>query len=150
MDFNLFTRLFYYRHQILIKATNIGMKESSTRGTKRRREGADNTSAGQAQGQSPSPATGTVAPASGAQTTSPDRPNSTSLSSQASPIVSHQQPNNNVSVPPPPPPSANSSSTMMWPMPHIAANTPSPVITGPATNQSGRSYYRERTSAGKA
>lgn len=134
------------RHQILIKATNVGMKESSTRGVKRRRDTDQHTPsnadhANHNTNDSPSVGTATTqqvlnavgaAVAATSTTATPDRPASTALSSQAaSPIVAHQQAPTPVPVAPPQPPGGGT--VMQWPMPHVAANTPSPVISSATT-----------------
>ncbi|KAK2460965.1 hypothetical protein APHAL10511_007435 [Amanita phalloides] len=113
------------RHQILIKATALGLKESSSRGVKRRRETEDDAG--------PS---SNVNPASA----SPAQSNATSTPMD-SPALQHQQR-----------PSASraslssSSSNLPWPMPTVAVNTPSPVITTPTIGQDQQrtSYYRPR------
>lgn len=86
------------RHQILIKSTNLGLKESSTRGVKRRRDTDQVTDDGTLSvNGSAGTTTQAVLNAVGAAAdavASPDRPASTSIS----PAAVHQQ------VPPPPAP----------------------------------------------
>ena len=147
------------RHQILIKATNVGMKESSTRGLKRRREtdpGPGDATAvtatpnGSTTTQAVLNAVGAAAGAAVTTSTSPDRPESTSLSAQPSPIVPHVQTTTTTPVHvPTPTPGATSlpiggGTIMQWPMPHVAANTPSPVITSTALGARSGPFYRER------
>ncbi|KAH8118226.1 hypothetical protein DFH11DRAFT_1839626 [Phellopilus nigrolimitatus] len=125
--------------------------ESSTRGMKRRRDtepgpgaadgvatitnGNGHPSSANPSAQAVLNAVGAAAAASsGSSSVSPDRPASTS----ASPVT----------APPPPPPAPPGGGNLMhWPMPHVAANTPSPVI---ASTQGSRSVYynRDRTSTG--
>ncbi|KAF8150656.1 hypothetical protein B0H34DRAFT_147652 [Crassisporium funariophilum] len=138
------------RHQILIKATNLGLKESSTRGTKRRREDgpSDAPSISSVPSTSAGPSNATIMPS----TSSPSQSGSTPAASPA--LQSLQRPTSAKGAPPtvlaPPP-------KMPWPMPTVAVNTPSPVV---ATTSSGHdqqqrtSYYRPRPnqtdSSGKA
>ena len=142
------------RHQILIKATNIGMKESSTRGVKRRRDTDQHTPAATDGSntaiESPSTASTavqqvlnqTAGPTSTNAT--PDRPASTALSSQAaSPIVANQQAPTPAPVAPQPP---GGGTVMQWPMPHVAANTPSPVIASATTRNV---FYQDSRSGRK-
>lgn len=124
------------RHQILIKATNMGLKESSTRGIKRRRDndlGADdgslsavNGSAGgnAANAQAVLNAVGAAADVSASAT--PDRPASTSIS----PAAVHQQ----VTPSAPPPPGGGN-------LLHWATNMSSPVMSG----GSSRSVYYNKS-----
>ncbi|KAI5117964.1 hypothetical protein M0805_001625 [Coniferiporia weirii] len=149
------------RHQILIKATNMGLKESSTRGMKRRREtdpgpGATDDLTNNSVGHAPAVngnanpntnattqavlnAVGAAAAASsGSSSVSSERPTSTSLS----PATAQQQ------APPPPPAPPGGGNLMHWPMPHIAANTPSPVIAGNTQGSRSVYYNRDRANAG--
>ncbi|KAJ4480010.1 hypothetical protein J3R30DRAFT_3656940 [Lentinula aciculospora] len=121
------------RHQILIKATQLGLKESSSvRGVKRRRDiesnGDPNSSA------APTP-TATVArnPSS--------TPSSTPVASPS--IQNQQQPSN-----PKAPSSISATSTtpagQPWPMPVVAVNTLPPVVGPSASEHRATSYYRPR------
>lgn len=114
-----------YRHQILIKATNIGLKESSTRGVKRRRE----TEPGPGiDGNSPV----NVNNSNNAHT--PDR--STSMS--ASPVAQH------TTVPPSGgTTTSTTSSTNAIPAPVTAANT---GAAGSLVWNTANRFYRDRTS----
>lgn len=148
----------YSRHQILIKATNLGLKESSGRAPKRRRENESDTNT-----QSPSVPPSTSAPSSSVSavqnssapasapphTASPSQSQPTSTPA-ASPALQHQQrPASSKGL------SSSSAtqssqtttptSSLPWPMPTVAVNTPSPVIGSATVNQDHRaSYYRPR------
>jgi hypothetical protein len=115
------------RHQILIKATALGLKASSSRGQKRRRD----TTNGPEEDGTPAPATSASAPPSAITqaeaSTSP--PMSQSVSANASPAIQN-------SHPPP------QTSALAWPAPVIAANTASPLSSGQP--ESTQSYYRPR------
>ncbi|KAH0585473.1 hypothetical protein H2248_008713 [Termitomyces sp. 'cryptogamus'] len=128
------------RHQILIKATSLGLKESSSRGVKRRRD--EGTSDAASPSVPPTPTvTNTVVPTTTTATTAPAVPDSTSSSHSqtastpaASPALQNQQR-----------PAPKPTSTLPWPMPTVAVNTPSPVIPAAKTTQEQRtSYYRAR------
>lgn len=110
-----------HRHQILLKANTLGLKESgaTNRGVKRRREDGDMEAA---------------------TTTSPrSQPASTP---GGSPALAHlQRPPSAHSVSVTPAPTVAVSNNMPWPMPTLAVNTPSPVII--STDRS-TSYYRPR------
>lgn len=125
------------RHQILIKATALGLKESSSRGVKRRREAEDDMGSNVP----PPPAPSNANPA--APAASPALSNATSTPVD-SPALQHQQR-----------PSTSKGSTLPstpsnlpWPMPTVAVNTPSPVITTSTVGQDQQrtSYYRPRPS----
>lgn len=158
------------RHQILIKATNLGLKESSGRGVKRRRE----TESGAGGTASPAPATNnasvhhdtsstSAAPPSSttstfqvtthpAQSVSPVHSHtaSTPASAQPSPALHHPQPHHQTHTPvqshaqphnTQSHQTSSSASHMPWPMPTVASTT-SPVI---ATSEPPRgNYYRNR------
>ncbi|OCH95421.1 hypothetical protein OBBRIDRAFT_788309 [Obba rivulosa] len=155
------------RHQILLKATNLGLKVSTSRGTKRRRETESATEVPDTHVQPPQqqthqtptapstsvhqmPIAAAPPPSSNAQ--------SPSISTHAAPVVTptnaspHMQPqrppsSQPVSITPArtqnaPPPAAN----LPWPMPTVAANTPSPVLTHTQTDpqRTNNAYYRQR------
>lgn len=132
-----------YRHQILIKGTQMGLKESTTRGTKRRRGDPEGTS------DTASPAavqptnTNNLTMSSGAGRTSSPHTNSQSQTPIASPSLQNQQRPNNSNAPSH---SATPQPNLPWPMPVIAANTPSPVIPSASEQQRATSYYRPRPS----
>ncbi|KAK0495201.1 hypothetical protein EDD18DRAFT_1171207 [Armillaria luteobubalina] len=119
------------RHQILIKATQLGLKESSTRavnsrGVKRRRETDGET----------------ASPPVPAETTSPTsanpsntNPSPSASHGQSTPVASPSMQNQ------PKPPASTSKVSLPWPMPTVAVNTPSPVV---ATSSHDRPYYRPR------
>ncbi|KAG6872251.1 hypothetical protein C0995_011601 [Termitomyces sp. Mi166 len=135
------------RHQILIKATSLGLKESSSRGVKRRRD--EGTSDAASPSVPPTPiVANTVVPSTTTTTTTPavaSNPTSTSPSHSqtastpsASPALQNQQR-----------PAPKPTSTLPWPMPTVAVNTPSPVIAATTTatqDQQRTSYYRARPS----
>jgi hypothetical protein len=117
------------RHQILIKATQLGLKESSSvRGVKRRRETDSNGDP--------------ITTASAAPTPTPVAHNSPTPSStpMASPsLQNQQQPHHSGSKPPSAVPAPPGSQP--WPMPVVAVNTSPAVIGGSSTVTS---YYRPR------
>jgi hypothetical protein len=126
------------RHQVLIKATTLGLKSSSTRGQKRRRD----SSHGPEDDDTPAPASTTsasappsVVPQAGTSTSSPL---SQPVSSHASPALQPSHPPQLPAVP----------TRVTWPAPIIAANTPSPIISSShAQSESQRgNYYRHRPS----
>ncbi|KAJ3515901.1 hypothetical protein NLJ89_g1467 [Agrocybe chaxingu] len=132
------------RHQILIKATALGLKESSTRAPKRRR-GEDGTDVPVMSSLQPStsnasnPSTTPIAVssmASPAQSTNQSAP-----TPSASPALQNQQrPSSSKG-----PVTAAPAPKMPWPMPTVAVSTV-PVIATPATphEQQRTSYYRPR------
>ncbi|KAG6807700.1 hypothetical protein H0H92_006657 [Tricholoma furcatifolium] len=139
------------RHQILIKATSLGLKESSSRGVKRRREN-DSDAASPSIPQTPAVGQ-TSSTASTIQTTiAPNPPVASPSQSQANstPAASPALQNQQRPAPPKPP------SNLPWPMPTVAVNTPSPVIAASSTavvdQQQRPSYYRARpnTDVGKS
>jgi len=143
-----------FRHQILLKATALGLKESTTRGIKRRREGEVPSSSEAAPPTAPpmgSLTNTTVAMPSPAQS----QTTTSTPSGQPSPAIHNpapppQQPQSTTSTPTPAPSrptTATPASNMPWPMPTVAANT-SPVIAGAATSpaqaeQRNTTYYRQ-------
>ncbi|GLB40140.1 hypothetical protein LshimejAT787_0800110 [Lyophyllum shimeji] len=143
------------RHQILIKATSLGLKESSTRGVKRRRGetecGASDAAASPAVAATPT-ATANAASTSTNTTSTTANPTSASpahsqTASSSTPAASPALQNQQRPAPPPPPKAA---SNLPWPMPTVAVNTPSPVMTAANTasaqgqEQQRTSYYRAR------
>ena len=138
------------RHQILIKATALGLKESSTRGVKRRREDAP----GDAPAISSVPSTSTASNVIGMpSTSSPSHSGSTPAASPA--LQNIQQPPSAKSTAPvaaapsaPAAPAAPAAQQLAWPMPVVAVNAATSVIaTPPNTNeqqQQRTSYYRPR------
>ncbi|KAK0204532.1 hypothetical protein DFS33DRAFT_1486791 [Desarmillaria ectypa] len=119
------------RHQILIKATQLGLKESSTRalnsrGVKRRRETDGETA-------SPPVPTETTSPTSANPANT--NPSPSASHGQSTPVASPSMQNQ-------PKPSASTSKVSLpWPMPTVAVNTPSPVV---ASSSHDRPYYRPR------
>jgi len=126
------------RHQILIKATALGLKESSTRGIKRRRE----------DGSSDSPAIASVPSTSTASnimvmpsTSSPSHSGSTPAASPA--LQNIQRPSSAKSSAPIV--AAPAPQQLAWPIPVVAVSAPSPAIaTSPSTHEQRTSYYRPR------
>ncbi len=121
------------RHQILIKATALGLKESSSRGTKRRRDADEITIVPPPMASLQQPSNNTQIIASPAQSTT-----QTTSTPAASPAMPNQQrPSSSKG------PGTLSSSTpaLPWPMPTVAVNTTSPVLTHEAQRSS---YYRPR------
>ena len=148
------------RHQILIKATSLGLKESSSRGTKRRREidgqldrpppGVPTPATTDGPQQTPANSVPTPAPQStqGAST-SPTPSTPAPGSNQPSPAIRHaqtQQPQPQQPPQPQPQPIQASSRPLPYPMPTVAAAT-SPVISttaNPVDRSGGGNYYRPR------
>ncbi|KAG1770996.1 hypothetical protein EDD22DRAFT_796275 [Suillus occidentalis] len=148
------------RHQILIKATSLGLKESSSRGTKRKRETdgqlerppptAPTPTSTDAPHQTPvpnhvpTPAPQSAQGASASPTPSTPAPGST----QPSPAIRHaqtqqQQPQQPLLHQQPP------TRALPYPMPTVAAAT-SPVIstsTNPMDRPGSGNYYRTRPAA---
>ncbi|EIW83906.1 hypothetical protein CONPUDRAFT_135546 [Coniophora puteana RWD-64-598 SS2] len=148
------------RHQILIKATGLGLKESTSRGLKRRRE--TEGSVDRTVPSEPTPTSGeqpAQQPASQSPATSTPAP----PSAQPSPAIqaaSTSQPSASSSVTPVS--GGTTTSRLPWPMPTVAS-TSSPVIA-PSTvahpsntdRANNSNYYRSRppqttsSSAGKS
>ncbi|KDR79008.1 hypothetical protein GALMADRAFT_154888 [Galerina marginata CBS 339.88] len=141
------------RHQILIKATALGLKESSTRGTKRRRENEPGdvpvmASLQPSTSNTSTTSTAMVIPSTSSPSHSASQPASTP---GASPAMQHQQRPASSKGPSALASSTTAASQLPWPMPTTAANIPSPVIAA-STNphpheqqqQQRSSYYRPR------
>ncbi|KAJ7116468.1 hypothetical protein C8R44DRAFT_879836 [Mycena epipterygia] len=135
------------RHQILLKATGLGLKESSGRGNKRRRETDDpGTSASPAPPPNPAtvnskiPTTSTPSNTTG----SPALSHATSTP-HASPAMTHLQRPPSAKGHAPQPKSASTPTTagMPWPMPTVAAANISPILS-PSVEPQHTSYYRPR------
>lgn len=117
------------RHQILIKATALGLKASSSRGQKRRRE----TTHGPEEDGTPAPATSASAPGIAPAATSTSPTISQSPSAHTSPAIQNSRPSSQTPV------------ALAWPAPVIAASTSSSIIpTSSAQAESARNYYRAR------
>jgi hypothetical protein len=145
----------FSRHQILIKATSLGLKESSSRGIKRRRETEANQPEVDNAVHAPRPSSATnIRTASAASTSGPPVSASPVVSQNttpqaASPVIQNQQrvpsSSGGQSTTPAPPTTAVN---LPWPMPTVAANTPSPVVPGGGSGGGGgqaeqrTSYYR--------
>ncbi|KAF5342080.1 hypothetical protein D9611_001902 [Ephemerocybe angulata] len=164
------------RHQILIKATNMGLKESSTRGSKRRR--GDDAGGEVAPGTTAVAAAPTTSPAMGSLPSQPavlpqNTHSSPSQSHNSQHVTPHASPAlQNIQRPSSSSASATATATavsgkatpaavappgMPWPMPTVAAvGAASPIIPGgssAAGASSGHdpqrtSYYRPRPNQG--
>lgn len=160
------------RHQILIKATALGLKESSGKGPKRQRRnsdgeyqplgqttGAASASAGPSQMKSPtnqstpsdSPAIQHPPPPSAPQQPPPLQSQNPPSSQQASRHIPQLPPLQSQPPPSGAPLSASASSSsrsMPWPMPTVASTTTSPIISTAATPDPQRAsmsnYYHPR------
>ncbi|KAJ7236274.1 hypothetical protein B0H12DRAFT_1140563 [Mycena haematopus] len=138
------------RHQILLKATYLGLKESSGRGNKRRRE-ADESRTPTGPAPPPNPAganskitTSTSTPSN--TTGSPAMSHSTSTP-HASPAMSHVQRPPSANRLPAPPKQTSTASGLPWPMPTVAAANVSPVLSPSVQGDQRTSYYRPRPAA---
>ncbi|KAJ3855129.1 hypothetical protein EV368DRAFT_79946 [Lentinula lateritia] len=120
------------RHQILIKATQLGLKESSSvRGVKRRRD-VDGDPISSA---APTPNATTVRNPSSTPSSTPVA--SPSLQNQQQPTSSNSKASTSVPLPGP--------AGQPWPMPVVAVSTSSPVNIGPSPpDHRVTSYYRPR------
>ncbi|KAI0690621.1 hypothetical protein BC835DRAFT_1417656 [Cytidiella melzeri] len=138
------------QHQILLKATSLGLKESTTRGQKRRRENDTGTEHASRNPPLPSPATSHPAPPSGitympsaspAQSSTPSNP----PSANASPVAQPMRPPTSVTpssiMNPPQRTTPATKPAIPWPMPTLAANTPSPVMAHNQIDSSQTNYY---------
>ncbi|TRM62681.1 hypothetical protein BD626DRAFT_583982 [Schizophyllum amplum] len=160
------------RHQILIKATALGLKESSGKGPKRQRRNSDGeyqplgqttgaapASAGPSQMKSPtnqstpsdSPAIQHPPPPSAPQQPPPLQSQNPPSSQQASRHIPQLPPLQSQPPPSGAPLSASASSSsrsMPWPMPTVASTTTSPIISTAATPDPQRAsmsnYYHPR------
>ncbi|KAF8207083.1 hypothetical protein K438DRAFT_1713932 [Mycena galopus ATCC 62051] len=139
------------RHQILLKATYLGLKESSGKGNKRRREADDSgTPTGSAPPPNPASANSKTTATSTPNTVttgSPAMSHSTSTP-QASPAMSHvQRPPSANRLPAPPKNTQTAPAGLPWPMPTVAAANVSPVLTPSTQGDQRTSYYRPRPTA---
>lgn len=160
---------YLFRHQILLKATAMGLKESTTRGTKRRR-GDEAGGEDQQQHRNPHPPTPVPAPAPVPTPTAPMAPitaiapastyvshpsagvspghssataNSNPPSANASPATQNRRPPSAQQVAAPRTP----SSSLPFPMPVTASNM-SPIITSNDPNDQRNPYYRQNAYPG--
>lgn len=141
----------FSRHQILIKATSLGLKESSSRGIKRRRETEAHQPEVDNAVHAPRPSSATNTRTVSATSTSAPPVSASPVVSQtttpqaASPVIQNQQRIPAQSTTPAPPTTAVN---LPWPMPTVAANTPSPVVPSGGSSGGGgqadqrTSYYR--------
>ena len=129
------------RHQILIKATALALKESSTRGVKRRREDGPSEAPAIASAPSTSAASNIVVMPS---TSSPSHSGSTPATSPA--LQNLQRPPSAKSTAPTA--ATPAPQQLAWPMPVVAVNPTSSVITTSPNaheqQQQRTSYYRPR------
>ncbi|KIM40502.1 hypothetical protein M413DRAFT_445951 [Hebeloma cylindrosporum] len=130
------------RHQILIKATALGLKESSTRGVKRRRENEGTSSDAPMASLQPSAASSGTLPSTASPAHSASQQGSTPAASPA--MQNQQRPASSKGH------SSMSSTTaapkLPWPMPTVAVNTVAPVVAASSSvqEQQRSSYYRPR------
>jgi hypothetical protein len=118
----------------------MGLKESSSRGTKRRRE--TDTAAPEENAVAPTAPSSTAPP--NVTTATTNLSTSTTSTPAASPSLTNTQGPAHSSAPPASP----SKSTLPWPMPTVAVNTPSPVITTSSTvdaEHQPTGYYQPKT-----
>ncbi|KAF7796000.1 hypothetical protein EIP86_007169 [Pleurotus ostreatoroseus] len=155
------------RHQILLKATALGLKESTTRGTKRRR-GDEASAHDEPQRSAPAPPTAPPSTPSAPVTAvapsttyvaqppvtagvSPGHSSATATSNppsaNASPATQPQRPPSSATMPAPTTARTAAGAGLAWPMPTIAANTPSPVMANAAIDPTRTNYYRPRPGA---
>ncbi|KAG2107130.1 hypothetical protein BD769DRAFT_1654616 [Suillus cothurnatus] len=139
------------RHQILIKATSLGLKESSSRGTKRKRETDGQlerppptapTKQTTVPNPVPTPASQSAQGASASPTPSTPAPGST----QPSPAIRHAQTQQQQQQQQPLLHQQPPTRALPYPMPTVAAAT-SPVIstsTNPMDRPGSGNYYRTR------
>ncbi|KAJ3829891.1 hypothetical protein EV361DRAFT_899735 [Lentinula raphanica] len=128
------------RHQILIKATQLGLKESSSvRGVKRRRETENNGDHSSSTTQTPTPTATVPAPAVRHPSSTPS---STPVASPS--LTNQQQPSASTSKGPAPISTSTTPASQPWPMPVVAVNTSSPVIGSSNSDHRVTSYYRPR------
>ncbi|KAH9926826.1 hypothetical protein B0H21DRAFT_781328 [Amylocystis lapponica] len=133
------------RHQILLKATSMGLKESTTRGTKRRREAEPGTVEASSV---PAPvASGSAGPPQAAVAAAP-APAPAPAPMPHTPVTQPSRPPSStpVSIAPARTTTITSPATanLPWPMPTVAANTPSPVLSNVQTDARTNNYYRPR------
>lgn len=113
------------RHQILIKATALGLKATSTRGQKRRRDH------GPEEDGTPAPTPSASAAPVG---TSTSPPLSQQVSAHPSPAIQNARP-------------ASLAPVLAWSSPVVAANTPSIIPNSQSQADAARAnYYRPRAS----
>ncbi|KAJ7645387.1 hypothetical protein B0H17DRAFT_1104084 [Mycena rosella] len=137
------------RHQILLKATGLGLKESKGRGNKRRRE-TDDPATPASPVPPPNPATVNSKIAMSASTSNTGSPAMSHATSTPipSPSMSHlQRPTSAKGHAPQPIPAPASASTLPWPMPTVAAANVSPVLSPSVQGEQRTSYYRPRPPA---
>ncbi|TFK40158.1 hypothetical protein BDQ12DRAFT_485905 [Crucibulum laeve] len=128
------------RHQILIKATSLGLKESSSRGVKRRRENEGTDAASPSVPPTPTISANPVNASSAAASASPSQSHSASTPTASPALQNQQRPSSSKGH------GASTSSGLPYPMPTVARDITSPVIP---TDQQRTSYYRPRPTQGE-
>ncbi|KAG1733592.1 uncharacterized protein EDB91DRAFT_1148248 [Suillus paluster] len=144
------------RHQILIKATSLGLKESSSRGMKRKRETdgqlerpppaaptPTSTDAPHHQTPAPNPVPTPVPQSAQGASASPTPSTPAPGSTHPSPAIRHaqtQQQQQQVHQQPP--------RSLPYPMPTVAAATSPVISTNPMDRPGSGSYYRTRPAPG--
>ena len=127
-----------FRHQILLKATSMGLKESTTRVNKRRRETED------ANGIKSSADTMSVANLTTGHSESPSQSNTSSPPVATSPAMAAIKPP--ASLPPPNvaqrPPSTHTQPPSQGQTPHIQWALPTSTPTPPQPDQRSNPYFR--------
>ncbi|CCL98169.1 uncharacterized protein FIBRA_00163 [Fibroporia radiculosa] len=143
------------RHQILLKATSMGLKESTTRGTKRRRENdpshpesSEHNAASQptsASGPAPGPPTATPTQSQTPTLAAASTPtNASAHAANASPsLQSRRTPSTTPATIAP----ARTTSTGPWPMPTVAAANTSPILPTSSAQADRNAHYRGRPQA---
>ncbi|KAI0040095.1 hypothetical protein FA95DRAFT_1577176 [Auriscalpium vulgare] len=144
------------RHQILLKATSLGLKESTTRGVKRRREAEATPAAESSTSTAAQNAAAAANPAATLASPAQSHTTASTPSAQPSPAIQYRPPSTQaqprqasastsaaISRPATGPPTT--AVNMPWPMPTVASAT-APVITGPSGESEPQrtSYYRPR------
>ena len=123
------------RHQILLKATSMGLKESTTRVNKRRREGDD------ANGIKSSADTMSVANLTTGPSESPSQSNTSSPPVATSPAMAAIKPPN-VAQRPPSTHAQHSQPQTQAQTPHIQWALPTSAPTPPQPDQRSNQYFR--------
>ncbi|KAJ7086167.1 hypothetical protein B0H15DRAFT_361375 [Mycena belliarum] len=141
------------RHQILLKATGLGMKESKGRNNKRRRE-ADEPGTPASPAPPPNPAAANANAKIAMSTSTPSNTGSPATSHVTatpvpSPSMSHlQRPSSAKGPAPQAKPAPAPTSALPWPMPTVAAADISPVLATAVQGEARTSsYYRPRPPA---
>ncbi|THV01029.1 hypothetical protein K435DRAFT_963703 [Dendrothele bispora CBS 962.96] len=140
------------KRQILLKATQLGLKDAAPRGVKRRREndGKEDGAAASGSSAAPTPSAAVTAPVNAHTSNSSPAHSQATSTPVASPSIANQ-PRPATTKPAPVSVTPAPVSAMPWPMPTVAANTVSPVLgTATTGEQRTTSYYRPRPSDSSA